>query len=322
MRSVQDAKAWLSQDCVGSAETGAAPWWRVLMKYRPDAKVVIVRRPVEEVVDSLMKIDLHGESPFDRSAITAGMRRLDAKLGQIEARWPGALSVRFDDLRRESECGKVFEHCLGIPHDSEWWHSLCDVNVQRSMIEMVRYAKAFKGPLAALAQQATSACLASISSKSVRTSDGIALQCESFETFLRDGDGLIREHLASVGEDGARLEEKNIPLMREIDAKGNIQVVTARSNGRIFGYLMTIICPSLEHFEASAVHTARYSSSEFPGLGMKIQREADNCLRRRGVSEVIMRTGIRGDGPRLATMYRRAGAAHDGELYRLDLRAS
>ena len=67
MRMLSDVQAWLSQDAVGTAETAGAPWWRLLPRYRPDARVVVVRRPVREVVDSLMRIEMHGTLAFDRT---------------------------------------------------------------------------------------------------------------------------------------------------------------------------------------------------------------------------------------------------------------
>ena len=67
----------------------------------------------------------------------------------------------------------------------------------------------------------------------------------------------------------------------------------------------------------SAVHTGFYASKEFPRLGMKLQLAANDRIWQRGVREIIMRVGVRGDGPRLGVLYRRLGAEPCGELHRL-----
>jgi len=99
-----------------------------------------------------------------------------------------------------------------------------------------------------------------------------------------------------------------------------LQITTARSNGRMFGYLMTIIGPSLASgTTTSATHTTFYADPSFPGLGLKLQREALAMLKERGVDEIVWEAGKRGSGPRLGAMYRRLGAAEHGETYRLQL---
>jgi len=99
-----------------------------------------------------------------------------------------------------------------------------------------------------------------------------------------------------------------------------LQTMTARSNGRMFGYLMTVIGPSLDARDRLAgFHTIFFASPLIRGLGMKLQRAALDALRARGVQEVQMRAGHRGSGPRLGTFYRRLGAEEFGQLYRLEL---
>src|SRR5690348_11556095 len=83
LRSVEDIKSWFAQPNTGTAETAAAPFWRTVQHISPDTKVVVVRRPVEDVLESLMRL-----APFDRVQLEAHLRRLDRKLDQIEKRVP------------------------------------------------------------------------------------------------------------------------------------------------------------------------------------------------------------------------------------------
>jgi len=97
MRSLDDIQAWFSQPHIGTAETAGAPWWRLLDRFAPNARVLVVRRPRAEVVQSLLNIPALA---FDRDKLDAIMLKLDRSLDQIEARLPNVLSVSFDSLKR------------------------------------------------------------------------------------------------------------------------------------------------------------------------------------------------------------------------------
>lgn len=319
MRGLDDVRSWLAQEKTGTAETSAAPWWRMIAKYRPDIRVLVVRRPVAEVVDSLMALGLFR----DRDVMAKAMARLDAKLSQAERRMPNVLSVRFENLKCEATCARAFEHCLGLPHDAAWWRGLASVNIQCSMQALIRYAAANMPQLTRLASIAKQEILTDLACHPVEAPDGMTFQQDTFEDFYRDGQRLFASHLAQVGESPDAFSKKNLDLMRRLDGLGNMQIVTARSNGRMFGYLMTVLSPSLESPDLrSAIHTTFFASPDVPGLGLKLQRHALAALRERGLDEVWWRAGPRGDGPRMGTLYRRLGASPDGEIYRLDLRSA
>ncbi len=139
MRTLGDVEAWFTQPNIGMAETAGAPWWRLLGHYAPTARVVVVRRHLDEVHDSLMRID---GVRFDPDAILKILVRLDRKLDQIEARL-SVLSVRFDDLQNEDICAAIFEHCLPYRHDHEHWARLDQTNVQADLRAMMRYMEAY-----------------------------------------------------------------------------------------------------------------------------------------------------------------------------------
>jgi hypothetical protein len=108
--------------------------------------------------------------------------------------------------------------------------------------------------------------------------------------------------------------------MRAIYDAGLMQIMTARCNGRMFGYLMTLISPSLTSESVTAAsHTTFYASPDAPGLGLKLQRAAVKALKDRGVDHVMLQAGVRGDGPRMSTLFKRMGAQDEGQLFRLQL---
>lgn len=320
MRSLDDVQAWLSQPCTGSAETAAASWWRLALHYRPDLRVLVVRRPVIEVIDSLER----GGMVFDEAKMTRAMEGINSKLDQIARRFPGAVEVDFADLAHEDTCARVFEHCLPYKFDPAWWQHLSPINIQVSLRVVGRYVAANRPRIEKLANMATQKTRSLILARRPVVSNGVTLQEEPFEVFYRDAEELGRDHLVATDQDTEEYKRKNIPLMRRLAESCQLQVVTARANGRLFGYLMTAIFPSLDSPDVlSAWHTTFFASPDIPGLGLRLQRESVRLLREKGIAgEVILRAGTRGSGPRLGSMYKRMGAEDFGTLYRLNLKDS
>lgn len=316
-RTLDDIRAWFSQPNIGSAETSGAPWWRLLPRYAPDARVVVVRRPVADVVDSLARIP---GLNVDRARTEWIMKRLDRKLDQVERRVPGVLSVRYEDLADESVCARVFEHCLPYAHDPAHWSRLADVNIQCNMPALMRYFAAYQPALERLAAAARQQTLAHMSARKPREAHGVTFQTETFEEWTAGAQRLFSEHCVVVGEAPEDWRTKNWPLMERLHDLGIMQIMTARCNGRMVGYLMTLISPSLTSPDrVSGSNTTFFASPAFPGVGLKLQQAAMLALKARGVDDVFFEAGQRGSGPRLAAMYQRLGATAHGQVFRLQL---
>jgi len=315
MRSLEDVKAWLAQPNTGSCETGAAPFWRLLKKYAPDTRVAVIRRPVPDVVESLRKVGWHGDQ------VASNMTAFDRKLDQIEQRLPNVLSVQFEDLEQEDTCRAIFEHCLPHKHDHQWWQSTAAINTQINFPALVRYVTANMPAIHKLAAQAREVMLSDLVVRPVRL-ESVTISEGALDDLIRDCQPLFRNHAVNVGEAPDNWLNKNIPLMKRLYEMGSMQILIGRSNGRAFGYLMSIIAPSLEAKDrTSAHHSLFYAAPECPGLGLKLQRTALRLLKEKGVHEVFMRAGIRGDGDRMGVLYHRLGAQNFGEMYRLGLGA-
>lgn len=316
-RSLDDVRAWFSQPCTGTVETNAAPWWRLIREFAPGARVAVIRRPVAEVTESLMR---QGAATYDETALAKTLCHLDRKLDQIEGRVPGVLSVRFADMAREDVCARIFEHCLPYRHDRDHWAKLAPVNIQVDMRAFTRYAQAYLPALTKLAEAAKHHSLMRMNLGRAPAPNGMTIGPESFDAWERDGVALFEQHCVLVGEAPGNWKNKNIPLMRRLYEAGTLQVMTARSNGRMFGYLMTVISPSLEaeHLKV-AVHTTFFASPDVPGLGMKLQRAALASLNEQGIDEVFMQAGVRGAGERAGILYKRLGAESAGHIFRLRL---
>lgn len=316
VRELGDLDRWFSQPQIGTAETAAAPWWRLVQKTCPEIRTLVVRRPVEEVVDSLLKTGL----PFARDKLSYTMRRFDAKLDQIGSRLSGAMVVDYPALERTATLQQVFSFChSGDAPPDRWLATLCPVNLQVDLGRLLAYCQAFAEPLERLRKQAKHRILANMARQSPAAFRGFTFAQEPWDSFYRDAQGLFSEHLCQVGEAPDAFQEKNLPLFKALASFGALQVTTARSNGKMFGYLLTVISPSFESTEkVIALNTAFFSS--VPGVGEKLQRASLQALHARGVHEVHFKAATRGSGPRLGSLYQRLGAIPDGSMYALDLR--
>jgi hypothetical protein len=310
---MEDVDAWFRQPFTGTAETAAAPWWRMACKYEP--RVVVVRRPVSEVIESLMRT-----APFDRGGITALMTRLDRKLDQIEKRVTGALSVRFADLASEETCACVFEHCLPYVHDHQWWETMAALNLQVDMAALLRYYQAYQPQIEKLRQTAQQVALDRLSRGRGFIPSGLTISEEPFDAYFPGALDEIRKHSIEIGEGADYPEQMNFEMMKAHADAGCLQTVIARSNGRVFGYLLTVLQPCFIDKRISAAHhTSVWASGEFRGLGMRMYRVSNDILRQKGVGEIIYRAGTRGDGPRLVSIFKRLGAEPCGQLYRQEV---
>lgn len=317
-RSLEDIASWFRQPLTGTAETAGAPWWRLALKHAPDARVVVVRRPVGDVVDSLCQVGLG----FARDALEREMRRLDRKLDQIVKRVPNCLEVQFYDLHSEDTCRAIFEHCLGLPFDHAWWSHWAPQNVQISVPAQYRHYMAYRDQIERLRAQAEVSSRSLIEhSRPLREPEELVLREEPLERFLQDCSQLTKEHTGLVGEHPEAWKTKNWDLMGLLEGVEAHQIVTARSNGRLYGYLMTLIGPCMESPDLkNAYHHIFYASPDFNGLGRQLLRTSEAILREKGVDEIFMRAGTRGDGPRLGSLYKRMGAEPEGQLFRLRLK--
>ena len=320
-RDPSDIQAWLSQRFTGSVETTVQRWWRL---FPPGLKLVVIRRPLEEVVDSLMKIDTAQPIQFDRARLMKNLGKYDRALDVIERRL-SPLTIPYDRLGSENICKLIFEHCLGLPHDHERWAKLADVNIQVHLPAEIRYSVAF---LPQLMQGGRSAARAIFQSRRGALApnvlsvddDGVTIQEEPLALWYRDGQELFRQHCLAVGEPEDEWTRKNLPVAQRLEGHGMTHILTARLDGRMYGYLCSLIAPSMEHLDrAIATQTLFFvdPAMAWKKIGLKLLRMSIERLRLRGVSEIGMRAGVRGSGPDLGILYRRVGAQPFGTLYKL-----
>ncbi len=139
MRSIEDFKTILSWPQIGTVETAMAPGWRLLHHYAPNINCAVVKRPIDEVVKSMMATDLKGIATYEKSSLTRVIEYGDRMLDDITKNVPGCLTLDFADLSTKQGCKALFEHCLPFEFDERWWQEINTRNVQVDVSEYVRY---------------------------------------------------------------------------------------------------------------------------------------------------------------------------------------
>jgi hypothetical protein len=150
---------------------------------------------------------------------------------------------------------------------------------QINLPHMLRYYGAYRPQLDKLAKTAKHRTIANMV-REPREMDGVTFQHEPFRQFYRDAQPLFAEHLVQTGQSPDDHAQKNLPLLEALDDAGMLQTITARQNGRMFGYLQTVIGPTLDAPDVlQAWHGIFFASPDIRGLGMKLQRAALAALR-------------------------------------------
>jgi hypothetical protein len=302
-------RSWLAQPFTGTVETAGAPFWRLIPE---GVTVAIIRRPLDEVMASLWR----GGLQFDPVTMAKHLGAIDAKLGQFAHRRPGVLQTTFTELGTEEGCARLFEHCLPYRHDPAWWQALAPVNMQVSIPHMRNYYYAHGPQLEKLRLLARHEMLRKFRRPIVL--EGITFQQETLTQVLPDLGGPAGEECVALGEAPEIWPQlMNMPLLRRLEDGGGLHIMTARSNGRMFGYLVSALGEAFhaEH-QIEAEQAWFYADPTWPGLGRKLQHASIEDLRSKGVNRVMM---LNLDGSRVGSLYRRLGARETGQRFVLEL---
>lgn len=137
-REPKDYEAFLMLHNTGTAETGAAQGYWLIQRASPHIKTVVIRRPLNEVVNSIMSVDVSGIATYDKDKVIKFMSYGERMLEKI-SKYPDVLTVDFHDLVKAETCKKVFEHCLPYDFDQHHWETLKDQNIQIDTKQLLQY---------------------------------------------------------------------------------------------------------------------------------------------------------------------------------------
>jgi len=141
MRSIPDMVRFFQQPCTGAAETAVSLGWMLFRYYLPELRTVVIRRPVEECVASMLRVDVAAVAVYNEGVLRHGLTREAAALDAL-AEQPDVLAVDYADLAREDACAAVFEHCLPFPFPRARWLEMRERNIQADVKGLLRYYQA------------------------------------------------------------------------------------------------------------------------------------------------------------------------------------
>lgn len=116
--SVAELKARITA-VAGTCETGAVLGWKVLLEEFPGARMVVIQRSPFDVWNSLAALGLETD-----------LQDLIHKWQLLRDCGKQTRAFSFSDLKSESACREIFEYCLQLEFDREWWLELRDRNLQ------------------------------------------------------------------------------------------------------------------------------------------------------------------------------------------------
>jgi hypothetical protein len=120
-----DLADFLADDEAAAADCMMTFLAGVAREIRPDCKIVVVVRPIDEVRESLFSVGLEIPRSY--------LEMMDRKARAIDA----DLFYQFRELDKESVIQNIAETCLGF-FDREKWLAMKDVNVQSNVQETIR----------------------------------------------------------------------------------------------------------------------------------------------------------------------------------------
>lgn len=120
--------AYRKEGMWGSVELEGMIGWQIIRKELPDLRTVVVRRPLQESYNSLVML---GYKPN-----LTGLAELNTMLDVI-AEQPDVFSINMADLDAPVTCKWLFEYCLELEFDFEWWYQISQLNIQVNIEGMI-----------------------------------------------------------------------------------------------------------------------------------------------------------------------------------------
>lgn len=131
---VEDLAAYF-QSGAGCTDTMLALRWTDIVRAAPDVRLAIVHRGVHDVRQAIRR---RGYGSLEVDRVCGEINRALNKA----AKWRGAIAVQYRELENPATVKRVFEHCLRVPFDREWFETWRDVNVQADEADMARIVEA------------------------------------------------------------------------------------------------------------------------------------------------------------------------------------
>jgi L-amino acid N-acyltransferase YncA len=122
----------------------------------------------------------------------------------------------------------------------------------------------------------------------------ITYALEPWEQYFRECQALWEEHYAEIAVDKDRMPMRpDIATYRALEARGQLQIVVARDDGRMIGYILSVIRPHLHYADVLTGYEDAYFLTKPHRRGMtgvNLIREAVRHMKAAGVRKVFFMT--------------------------------
>lgn len=119
-RSVADFASALASR-TGSCETGGMVGWKLVRQLMPEVRLLVVRRPVGEVMDSFRRLGF---------GVDGGLVEERAAMLDACSRAEGVTTYPYSALASYGPCKEIFETCLDLSLEDDWFSGLSARNIQ------------------------------------------------------------------------------------------------------------------------------------------------------------------------------------------------
>ena len=294
------------KDHAGTVETGMAAAWPVLKRSLPDAKFIVIRRSVEQVVESFKKFNIVEVEPE--------LRKRAQALDQFSRRL-GVTTIQYDALKDVSVCAWLFQFCLGLGFDHGWWAAHDRINLQVDMAaELARidaHADGIKKFKAEVAKRLPKE----------EPYDGPIIALEPFGSIWPECVVLGQKHFdeIEIDTDPRRKFALNRTLLSTAAVQGSLKIVTARIDTKLVGYCFwTVLSDPESEGLLVAEQGPWYVTEEAPArTAFRLYERSINELKSWGVKVVYPHHRATGRGSGLGKFFLRRGAVPEKQVYSL-----
>lgn len=124
-RDLDDLRAFLDRPGAAACDSGLTLFWREALEMRPDLRLIVVRRPIDDVIESCKRAGM----PIAADAVRIIERTAEVAAGVGASGF--AMCLGCDDLASEAVCGALYHFALDRYPSAEWCDHWRDLNVQR-----------------------------------------------------------------------------------------------------------------------------------------------------------------------------------------------
>ncbi len=296
----------------GTVETGSQIAFGYVKRERPEAKIVVVRRPVGDVLRSLADVGVSGDG------IEAEIHKRAADLDRISA-FPGVKTLSYSDLDDAFTCSWLFEYLTSKPLTPEWWNQVSKFNIQVDVRKRLELVASRSEQIEKLKELVNSVPFPD------EPRSGVVIALEPFASMWPEFGLLASKHFREVESpsENSRPYKLNTMLMDMANKLGHMPMLSARVDGRLAGYLTWNLMQDIECSELKTAHQgAWYVSPEYKalGLGWKLLRAGLKMLTEAGIDEVFLHHRLSGRARDLSVLFRRLKAVPIQSTYYLKLK--